>query len=411
MSMKKASIVSIGNELLNGHTIDTNAAYMEGRLFSIGIPVVSVHTIGDDEEEIVRTLSLASKDGDIIIVTGGLGPTDDDVTRQGFAKFLGVELRLKEGLAIKIKEFFAIRGLNMPERNIIQAYIPAGARAIENKFGTAPGIMAEKDGKIFFLMPGVPMEMKQMFEDCVLPELEKTFGQAIAIKKLKCFGMGGSAIAEQMGSLMQRGRNPLINCTVGEGIITLHIIATAEEKELAERMIEEDEKLLRNLIGELIYGTGEENLVDVVGRKLAERKKTIATAESCTGGLLAKLLTDVPGSSEYFLYGWVTYSNRAKTTELGVPGELIEKFGAVSEKTAEAMAKGAKERAKTDFAISITGIAGPTGGSKEKPVGLVYIGIASDKTCEVKRFVFSGDRGFIRLRAALTALNLLRLEL
>jgi nicotinamide-nucleotide amidase len=210
---------------------------------------------------------------------------------------------------------------------------------------------------------------------------------------------------------MQRGRNPLVNCTVQYGVITLHIIATAEGKDKAQQMAEKCEKTLRNALGELIYGTGEQTLAEVVGAKLAQQKKTIAIAESCTGGTLAKLLTDIPGASRYFTYGWVTYSNIAKIKELGVEADLIERDGAVSERVAKAMAQGARKRAGTDFAIGITGIAGPDGGSEQKPVGVVYISVDSNGGCETKRFVFAAhSRDFIRLQAAQTALNMLRLK-
>lgn len=300
----------------------------------------------------------------------------------------------------------------MPKRNKIQAYIPTGAKAIENNLGTAPGIRAESNGKLFFVLPGVPLEMKQMFEESVFAELKKSAGkQAIAALKLKCFGAGESSIADKLGELMKRGRNPLINCTAQSGVITLTIIATAKDKDKAQQMAKRCEKTLRGALGELIYGTGEQTLAEVVGTKLAQQKRTIAVAESCTGGILAKLLTDIPGASRYFTYGWVTYSNTAKTSELGIEADLIKKYGAVSPKIAAAMAKGARERAKADFAIGITGIAGPDGGSEQKPVGLVYISVDSVGGCETEHFTFVRNRDFIRLQAAQTALNMLRLKL
>ncbi len=412
-SMKKASIVSIGNELLSGQTISTNASYLSERLLSIGIPVISSYTFGDEIELIVRALNLASNDADIIIATGGLGPTDDDLTRQAFAKFLVVELQLHKELLEKIQSMFARRERPMPEKNKIQAYIPAGAQAIDNKLGTAPGIRAESEGRLFFALPGVPSEMKQMFEESVLPELQKfAGGQAIVTRKLKCFGTGESNIAEMLGGLMQRGRNPLINCTVAHGVITLHIVASAKDKSKAEHIAEKDEKLLRSILKELVYGIDEQSLAEVVGEKLVQQNKTIAAAESCTGGTLAKLLTDIPGASRYFTHGWIAYSNSAKITELGISPDLIEKYGSVSEQVAEAMAKQARKKAGTDFAIGITGIAGPDGGSEQKPVGLVYISMDSSSGCETKRFVFSfHDRNSIRFRAAQTALNMVRLKL
>ncbi len=410
--MKKASIVSIGNELLSGQTVDTNTTYLSSELLSIGIPVVSSYTIGDDTDAIVRAFNLAATDADIVLATGGLGPTDDDLTRQGFAKFLGAELQLQNELLDKIQIFFTKRNLQMPERNKIQAYIPAGAKALANPLGTAPGIMAEAKGKLLAALPGVPSEMKQMFAESVLSELQRFAGtQAVVVRKLKCFGAGESTIAELLGPVCQRGRNPLINCTVEHGVITLHIIAAEEDKDKARQMAEKDEKSLRNKLGELVYGTGEQTLAEVVGEKLARQKMTIAVAESCTGGTLAKLLTDIPGASRYFTHGWVTYSNTAKTGELGVPADLIQKYGAVSEQVAQAMAQGVRKKAQTDFAIGITGIAGPAGGTEQKPAGLVYISVDSHSGCDTKRCRFSHDRRFIRLRAAQTALNILRLKL
>jgi len=409
--MIEASIVSIGNELLSGETVNSNAAYLGAELLAIGIPVASSYAVGDEIDAIVRAFEQAGTGADVVVATGGLGPTDDDLTRQAMAKFLGVELQFRDDLLEKIERFFAGRDVPMPERNKIQACIPAGADALPN-IGTAPGIRAESKGKLFVALPGVPSEMKRMFAESVLPELKALAGgQALAVRKLKCFGAGESTVAELLGNMMQRGRNPLVNCTVSSGVITLHIVASAEDKEKAERMAQKDEQTLRSVLGELIYGTGDQSLAEVVGEKLAQQKKTIAVAESCTGGLLAKLLTDIPGASEYFTHGWVAYCNEAKIGELGVPPELIEKHGAVSEQVAESMAEGARRKAGTDFAIGITGIAGPSGGTEQKPVGLVYISVNSGTWCDTKRCVFSQDRRLTRLRAAQTALNMLRLKL
>ncbi len=410
--MVKASIVSIGNELLIGQTVNTNTAYLGQRLLSIGIPVVSSYTIGDEIDSIVRSFNLAGNDADMVIATGGLGPTDDDLTRQALAKWLGTELQLQDELLQAIQDFFTSRNRQMPSKNKIQAYMPAGTKAFANNLGTAPGIMAEVEGKMLFALPGVPSEMRQMFEESVLPELQRfASGQVVVIRKLRCFGTGESNIAELIDPLMQRGRNPLINCTASCGVITLTIIATAEDKDEARQMVDKDEKSLRKKLGELVYGTDEQTLAEVVGEKLARQKKTIAVAESCTGGYIAKLLTDNPGASGYFTQGWVTYSNGSKTSELDVPIQLIEKHGAVSEEVARAMAQGARKRAGTTFAIGVTGIAGPAGGSERKPAGLVYISIDSDKECETKRFVFPNDRDSIRRRAVQTALNMLRLKM
>ena len=410
--MKNASIVSIGNELLTGQTVDTNAAHLSAELLSIGVPAVSSYVVGDEIERIVRTLALASADADVVIVTGGLGPTDDDLTRQALAKFLGAELKLQNELIEKMREYFTRRDLQMAAKNEIQAFLPTGARALANNRGTAPGIRAETAGKLFFAMPGVPLEMKQMFAESVLPELRQFAGdQVVVVRKLRCFGAGESTIAQRLGTIMQRGRNPLINCTVEFGVITLHIVATAQGAETAERMALKDEESLRKTLGELVYGDADQSLGQVVGEKLARQGRTLAVAESCTGGLLAKLLTDIPGASEYFTCGWVTYSNQAKSSELGIAADLIEKHGAVSEQVAEAMARGARWRAGTDFAIGITGIAGPGGGSEQKPSGLVYVSVDSEQGCETKRCLFTHNRRLVRLRSAQTALNMLRLKL
>ncbi len=410
--MKKASIVSTGDEILLGRALDTNAAYLSEKLFSIGIPVVSFHTVGDDIDRIVRALETANSEADVVLLTGGLGPTDDDLTRQGLAKFLGIELKMEESILRKIIRFFLDRNLRMPDKNKVQAYIPVGTKELVNNIGTAPGIMAEKEGKLFAVMPGVPVEMKKMFEESVLPELEKLSDrQVIVLKRLKCFGAGESATAEMLGSMMQRGRNPLVNCTVDAGEITLHIIATAENKEQAQRLADKDERALRKKLGELVYGESEQSLAEVVGEKLAERGETVAVAESCTGGELAKLITDVPGASRYFKQGWVTYSNESKISELDMPAELIERYGAVSFEAAEAMARQARKISGTDYAIAITGIAGPTGATEQKPLGLVYISVDSSVGSETKRFVFPNNRGLIRFRSAQTALNMLRLKM
>lgn len=407
--VKKASILSIGNELLNGRTIDTNAAYIAGRLRTISLPVVSVHSVPDEEAAIERALALATSEADVVVVTGGLGPTDDDLTRQAFAGFLGVELVLRQDLLEKVKQFFDRRGIAMPARNSIQAHIPQGAAAIENEVGTAPGIRARKEGNLLFALPGVPTEMRHMFDTLVLPQLRPLVsGQAIAVRRLKCFGAGESTIAEMIGDAMQRGRNPLVNCTVHTGVITLEIVATASRQADAEKMVEEEERSLRAVLGKLVYGTEDQTLAEVVGESLVRTGKTIAVAESCTGGLLAKLITDIPGSSRYFTYGWITYRNEAKSRELDVPVEMIERWGAVSEQVARAMAQGARRKAGTDYAISITGIAGPGGGTEQKPVGLVYIAVDNQDGTDTSRYIFSFDRSSVRLRAAQTALNVLR---
>ncbi|UCG48512.1 MAG: competence/damage-inducible protein A [Phycisphaerales bacterium] len=410
--MKKASIISVGNEILSGRTVDANCAYLSARLLSMGIPVVSAYTSRDDTEAIVRSLELACADADVVVTTGGLGPTEDDLTRNAVAEFLGVELEIRPGLVAELERFFVRRGLRMPERNRIQAYVPAGAEPIENSLGTAPGIRVETKGKLLFVLPGVPSEMKGMFEGSVVGQVEQFGGgQFVVVKRLRCFGAGESTIAEMVGGIMERGRNPLVNCTVNQDGITLDIVATSENREMAAEMAAKDEEVLRARLGDLVFGTGEQILGEVVGQELSRQGKTLAVAESCTGGLVAKLLTDVAGASRYFRCGWVTYDNRAKMAELGVGAELIERYGAVSEEVSRAMAAGARREAGVDFAIGITGIAGPTGATEQKPVGLVYISVDFHQGCDTKRCTFPQDRASVRRRAALTALNMVRLKL
>jgi nicotinamide-nucleotide amidase len=409
---RTACIVSIGNELLSGRTVDTNAAYIAGQLRTVGIPVVGVYEVADEEPTIRRKLALALEEADVLVITGGLGPTDDDLTRQAIAGLLGVELVLREDLLENLRRFFERRGVEMPEKNRVQACLPLGATAIENERGTAPGIRAEIDGKVLYALPGVPGEMRHMLDTRILPELRGLAAdQAIAVRRLRCFGAGESTVAEMIGDAMRRGRNPLVNCTVHAGVITLEVVATAAEQAQAEVLAAREEKSLRAMLGDLVYGTGDQTLAQVVGEHLAQMGKTLALAESCTGGLVAAMITEIPGSSRYFTYGWVTYSNQAKNTELQVPLEIIDKYGAVSEPVAGAMAQGARQRAGADYALAITGIAGPGGGSELKPVGLVYIAMDSRDGADTSRYVFSSDRSAVRLRAAQMALNKLRLKL
>jgi nicotinamide-nucleotide amidase len=328
------------------------------------------------------------------------------------AEFLGTKLQFNEELFRQISEFFASRKYKMSEKNRIQAYIPAGAKGLTNNEGTAPGIMASKDDTIVISLPGVPVEAKRMFAESVAGRIAELGASEVTItKKLKCFGVGESTVAEMLGDLMSRKRNPLINCTVSGGIITLYIVATSKTRRQGEEMIEKDAAKLHGILGDLVYGREEQTMAQVVGKQLAERQLKLALAESCTGGLIAKMITDIAGASEYFRAGWVTYSNQAKTEQLGIDAELIEKNGAVSSEVAAAMAEAAKQKADADISIAVTGIAGPGGGTDEKPAGLVYIAVNMGRDTKVQRFVFSGKREYVRNRTALTALNIVRIGL
>jgi nicotinamide-nucleotide amidase len=411
--MKKACIVSIGNELLNGRTVDTNAHWLSGQLLTYGIPTCGVWVVGDEIDRIVSSLTAAAKAGDLIFITGGLGPTDDDLTRQAMADYLGVELEFRQELLDGIEVFFNARKIVMPSINRVQAMIPKGANVIDNPIGTAPGIHATAGGREYFCMPGVPVEMQRMFDDTIRPRLQSQQGGPVSLTgRIYCYGVGESSLAQQLGDRMKRGRNPLVNCTVSGGDITLHIVAEAADFETARQMIAEQKRQIVEILGPVVYSTEDKTLPEVVGQLLRQKKMTLATAESCTGGLVGKLITDVPGSSEYYRGGWVTYSNDLKNRELGVPEGRLKKYGAVSEQVAGAMAQGAVRKSGADAAIAITGIAGPDGGTEQKPVGLVYIAVQIGKNLEVREFRFAPlSREMIRQRAALSALNLLRLKM
>lgn len=409
----KACIISIGNELLSGQTVDTNAAWVSGKLLEMGIPVAGGWTVPDEQTRIVTAIRQAAQVGQLILLTGGLGPTDDDLTRQAVATYLGVDLVFKPELLKQISHFFDSRGRKMSPTNRSQAYIPAGSIVLNNLWGTAPGFWACKDAIYLAAMPGVPAEMKQMFIGQVSPQIKDFIeGEITVFGKLRCFGAGESDIAHKLGDLMKRGRNPLINCTCGEGDIVLSIFATAKDSTEAEAMITNDKRVLRECLGEWVYGEDAHTLPETVGNLLRTRHKTIALAESCTGGLLSQILTDVPGATDYVLAGWVTYSNEAKVSLLGVSEEMIADFGAVSEPVARMMAAGAAEKSGADVSAAITGIAGPGGGTDQKPIGLVYIAVMIDGDCRVQEYRFPpANRHWVRLRSALTALNLIRLRL
>lgn len=408
--MQKVSIISIGDELLSGRIVDSNAAYLSSKLLSVGVETVCTYTVGDDVDMIVEMLGQASSHGDVVLITGGLGPTDDDITRHAMAAFIGVELEFYEDVYSQMQEFFARRDLTMAQTNRIQAYLPKGAKPLTNELGTAAGIMCQYEGTVFVFMPGVPTEMKQMFADSVFP----MFGDgdmAIVSRRLHCFGTGESRIAEMVGDIMERGRNPRVNCTVSGGIVTLEVSARAERRQDAEKMAAADVEKLYAILADVVFGTDGETMAQALGKKLITASKTIAVAESCTGGLLAKLLTDVAGASSYFTHGWVTYSNDAKVSELGIDRGIIDAYGAVSEQVAMAMATAARTRSGADIGVGITGIAGPGGGSEQKPVGLVYISVDIDGQRSGNRYVFGTLRPHVRLRAVLTSLNTVRLLL
>jgi nicotinamide-nucleotide amidase len=409
-----AIILSIGDELVLGQTIDTNSAWLSQQLASVGCGVLAHVTVADDQPAIEQAIGHASKRCDLLLISGGLGPTADDLTRQALAAVMNQPLELNEQWLGELQKFFAARRRPMPEANRIQAMIPHGAKMIFNTAGTAAGIESVLGPCRVCVMPGVPKEMKTMFERSVLPSLrEASGGAAILSRTLHTFGMGESAVAEMLGDLMRRDRNPSVGTTVSGGIVSLRVNFRFSSMSEAKAELEQTVAKCREALGALIFGEEDESLQVVVGRMLksAPSSPTIATAESCTGGLLGKMITDVPGSSGYYSYGWVTYSNRAKEELLGVPTELLAQYGAVSEPVVLAMAGGARVRARGTYALAISGIAGPEGGTPTKPVGSVCIALAHPNGAEARTFLFPGDREFIRDRSAKMALAMLRYHL
>lgn len=429
----KATILSVGDELVLGQTVDTNSAWISQQLAAVGCDVAAHATVPDDLDAIRRAVARFAGECDFLIVSGGIGPTEDDLTRQALAAVMATPLELNETWLARLHEFFDKLGRPMPETNKVQAMIPRGARMIENTNGTAAGIDATlgvaasghpRECRVF-VMPGVPKEMKAMFTRDVLPHVSaRTGGAVILSRTLHTFGMGESWVAENLGPQMMRGRNPSVGTTVSHGIVSLRINARYPSRDEAQRELDAATRACEAALGDLIYGADNVTLAAVVAGLLAPARKTVATAESCTGGLLAKMLTDVPGSSDYFTQGWVTYSNLAKHERLGVSTEMLNVYGAVSEPVVTAMARNARRLAKTDYALSISGVAGPGGGSAAKPVGTVCIALASqlkpdlrgdaryfDSAVTARTFTFPGDREMVRDRSAKMALTMLRFQL
>ena len=410
----KVHILSIGTELTMGQTVDTNAAWLSAQLAAQGIPCEQHVTISDDLEPIRRAISTACRDADLVLITGGLGPTDDDLTRQALADAMNATLVLHQESLDRIAAFFAARKRSMSPANHIQAMFPLGATPIENTCGTAPGIHARIGNTDVYCMPGVPREMTTMFTRDILPRLLTLGGgRALVQRTLRTFGGAEADIGERIADLMKRGRNPTVGTSAADMIISIRINALANTPNEAAQMAEADVREVRARLGDWVFGEGDDTLQSAVGRKLIECGRTISTAESCTGGLIAKRLTDVPGSSAYMMQGFVTYSNQAKHTLLGVPMALIDQYGAVSAEVARAMAEGCRKVSATDYAISVTGVAGPTGGTAAKPVGLVYIGISNSIATEVRELRMGGHlaRDEIRDRTAKVALGMIRQSL
>jgi nicotinamide-nucleotide amidase len=410
--MLTAEIIAIGSELLTPDRSDTNSLWLTEKLNGIGIEVKLKTIVGDDDARLEETIKDALRRSRVVIMTGGLGPTEDDITRKVAARALGRRLKLDEKVLEEISARFLSFGRSMPQINSRQAMVIEGAEVLANPNGTAPGMFIEYDTRAVVLLPGPPREMRPMYETFVQPKLAAKAGDVRVVRRvLRVAGMGESALDERIAPVYTQYKNPQTTILFNRSEIEIHLTAQAKTEQEAELLLDGLAGQIEERLGHSIFAFRGETMEEVVGLRLAVGGFTLAVAESCTGGLIAERLTEVPGSSVYFMEGVVAYSNGAKTRALGVDPDLISRVGAVSAEVAEAMAEGVRNRADTDFGLSVTGIAGPGGGSEEKPVGLVYIALADDAHTEHRKLMLPGDRHLIRWRASQAALDLLRRRL
>jgi len=412
--MARAWIISTGTELTLGQTLDRNAAWLAEQLAALGVATERIVIVPDARDAIRDAIAQAARACEVVIITGGLGPTNDDVTRQALADAAGLPLELDQACLARLRAFFTERGREMPDANRVQALMPRTARALPNWCGTAPGLALTVEGARCYALPGVPFEMMDMFQREVAPELETiAAGQVLVSRRLRCFGTPESELGVRLRDWMVRGRNPEVGTTAELGEITLHIRARAPSGAEAQTLLDDAEREIRRRLGIVVFGRDDETLAGVVGRLLLDATATLSTAESCTGGLVGEMLTAVPGSSRYYLGGVVAYANEVKQQWLHVSPQTLERHGAVSEAVARAMAAGARAVFGSSYALAVTGIAGPAGGSVEKPVGLVFLGLASPRSVSARQLLCGPQtpRQVIRERAARSVLNLLRLEL
>ena len=397
----KSVIINIGDEVLIGQVINTNAAYLGKGLFALGIPAEKTVTVADNEKEILREFKNAFAKYDVIAVTGGLGPTHDDITKKCVAKFFNSKLVIDPGVLKHVKSVFARRNIRMPDANISQALVPEGSTVLENKKGTAPGMLIERRGRVFCVMPGVPHEMKYIAETGLFPYLKKKYGKKIKSvtrqKTLHTIGIGESVLDEKLEALekiVRKEKNFEVKLVYlpSNYEVRLRITVKASSVKKAETLMREAVARIKKSAGKYIYSDDEGSIEETVGKLLKKRKLTISAAESCTGGLICSKLTDAAGSSAYVMDGIVSYSNEAKIRLLGVKAESIKKYGAVSAEVAMQMAVGIRKRSGTDIGISATGIAGPGGARKNKPVGLVWVGYSDKNTIFAVDFIFTKDR-------------------
>ena len=411
--MLSAEIIAIGSELLSPNRSDTNSLWLTDQLNRIGIDVKLKTIVGDDDARLEEVVKDAVKRSRVVITTGGLGPTEDDITRKVVARALGKRLSLDEKVLEEIRERFRRFGVaNMPERNSRQAMVIAGAEVLPNPNGSAPGLYLQHEGCAIALMPGPPREMKPMFENHVLSRIANLAGDTrFATRVLRVAGLGESAVDEKIAPIYTKYENPQTTILFNSSEIEIHLRAHGRTEADADALLDDLSLKIEQELGNSVFSFRGETMEEVVGRRLAMTEFTVAVAESCTGGLIAQRLTNVPGSSKYFIQGVVTYSNDSKVRLLGVDKKIIKEFGAVSQQVARDMARGVRHKAKSDFGLAVTGIAGPGGGSEEKPVGLVYIALADDAHTEHRKLMIPGDRELIRWRASQAVLDMLRRRL
>lgn len=410
----KAYIITIGDEILLGNTLNTNAAYIGTQLFDINIPVIKTSVVGDDNSAILSELNSASEVAELIVVTGGLGPTHDDVTRKSIVDFFNTELVENKEVLEDISSLFEKRKRKITNVNIDQAKVPKIAEVIRNQLGTAPGLWIEQNNKVYVVMPGVPYEMEAMMESTVIPRLSERIGEGQKIllrKTILTTGIPESTLYERLGNiddLLEGAKLAFLPNVFG---VKLRLsVEGDDEKELKNKLTEVEQRI-RSKAGRFIYGVDDDQLEAVVGRLLLEREFKIATAESCTGGLVGDMLTNVSGSSKYYERGVICYSNAAKVEILNVNEDTLAEHGAVSMEVAMQMAVGVKSTSGADIGLATTGIMGPTGATNDKSIGLVYIGYCDDKVCTARKFHFGEDRLLNKQRTAQAALDFVRRQL
>ena len=403
-----AEILAVGTELLLGQIVNTNAQYISQRLPEVGVNVYYHDVVGDNPKRLKDSLSLALQRSDVVILTGGLGPTKDDLTKETVAQMLNRNLVLDEESLSIMKIFFARFNRQMTSNNIKQAYLPEGSIIIKNKNGTAPGCIIEEGDKVVIMLPGPPSEMRPMFEDTVIPYFKNKSHSRLVSRFMKIFGIGESAVEDKIIDLIDNQTNPTIAPYAKQGEVMLRITANCEAGENAENLINPVMDEIKKRLGDTVYSVDNKEIEEVVADLLLKKCLTISIAESCTGGLISKTLTEIPGISQVFMSGVVSYSNNAKINILGVKPETIEKYGAVSQNTAIEMAENIKQISGTDIGLSVTGLAGPAGATEEKPIGLVYVALATKDGVESKELRLWGERNRIRNVTCLHALDMVR---